>query len=450
MVSWFIAFRYIFSRVTTFAALLVVATSVALLIVIVSVMEGFRSELLARIRGTSADLKVESVRYIDLKDPDSVAAIVEAVPGVRATAPYVETMTLFRAGDSVRGAEDFQERYLRVIDVEREIRVGDLAKYIEAVGIPVLPKDAKTLFSRDWNERGIWQELRVRPARERPEALPPVVVGKEGARRDLLYPGDVIELTAFSPTAQRPRTGRFQVAGYFKTGIYDLDLNGILMERSVGKRFLGLEAPDGRELASGIAVGVEPGIEDEASLQRLRARIDEALDASGVPFVRTRTWREEKSSLINAVRVEKSLVSMILGMIVLFGGFMIFTVLTLLVVEKTRDIGVLRSMGATSGGVARIYLAIGLVLCISGTILGAAYGVGFAASVNTIQRWAKLLVGLEVFSQRVYYLERIPVRFDSADLVSIIVPTVVVSLLASIVPAYRAARKEPVAALRCE
>ncbi len=116
---------------------------------------------------------------------------------------------------------------------------------------------------------------------------------------------------------------------------------------------------------------------------------------------------------------------MILGMIVLFSAFMMFTVLTLLVVEKTRDIGVLESMGATPEGIARIYLFIGLTLCLAGTALGTAYGVGFAASVNTIQRWVKLLVGLEVFSQRVYYLERIPGRFDAGDLAWIIVPTVV-------------------------
>lgn len=450
MYARFIALRYIFSRITTAAAMLVVAASVALLIVIVSVMEGFRSELLARIRGTSADLKVESIRYIDLKDPDSVASIIEKVPGVRATAPYVEIMALFRPGGSRQVSEDFQERYVRIIDIEKELRVGDLQKYVEAAGFAALPRDVRMLFSKEWNEKGIWERLRPRRWASEARTFPPVLIGKEGAGRDLLFPGDVIELTAFSPTTQRPRTERFQVAGYFKTGIYDLDLNGIIMERSAGKTFLGLETPDGRELASGIAVSVEQGLEDEASLQRLRGKIEEALDQAGVPFVRARTWREEKASLINAVRVEKSLVSMILGMIVLFSAFMMFTVLTLLVVEKTRDIGVLRSMGATATGIARIYLLIGLILCLSGTALGTVYGVGFAASVNTIQRWVKLLVGLEVFSQRIYYLDRIPVRFDGGDLASIIVPTVVASLLASLIPAYRAARQEPVAALRYE
>ena len=450
MYRWFISYKYIFSRVITFAALVVVASSVALLIIIVSVMEGFRSELQTRIRGTSSDLKVESTRYIDLKEPDKVAEIIARVPGVRATAPYVETLALYRSESGLVGPEDLEDRYLRVIDIEKELQVGDLASYIDAVGFDRLPKDPKVLFSKEWVEKGIWRLLRMNPPYDPGGFPPPVVLGKEALRREFLRPGDLVHLTAYSPGTQLPRAMKFIVAGYFKTGLYELDSKGILMDRATAQDFLVLSTPDGRELASGIRVGVEPRLRDDESLQRVRKDIEAALDAAGIVFVRTMTWQDEKASLLNAVKVEKALITIILGMIVLFSGFMIFIILTVQVVEKTRDLGVLQSMGATPRGIASIYFTIGMTLCVVGTTIGTAYGVCFALSVNTIQRWIKLLTGLEVFPPGVYYLDKIPVRFQPSDLVFIIVPTVLASLLASLVPAYRAARKDPVVALRYE
>lgn len=451
MYRWFIAYRYLFSRITTFMALVVVAFGVGILILIFSVMEGFRSEMRDRIRGTSSEIKVQSTRYIDLEDPDRVAAIIETVPGVRATAPYVETLTLYRDERELFGTRDFEERYLRVVDLDRELLVGDLAGYVEAVGIPGLPTDPKVLFSREWNEKGIW---RLRGSRERPYSLggspPPVLLGKEALRRELLRPGDSIRLTAYSPGTQQPCSGQFQVAGYFKTGLYELDSKGIIMEREAARDFLGLETPRGKELASGVRVAVEPGYSSESALNALRDEIARVLEEKGVLFVRVLTWQDEQALLLNTVLQEKVLTTIIMGMIVLFSGFMIFIILTLQVVEKTRDIGILQSMGASAVGIASIYFAIGATICISGTLVGTVWGVTFAFCVNTIQRWLKLLTGLEVFPPDVYYLDRIPVKFQPVDLAIIIGFTVVVSLLASVVPAYRAARRDPVSAIRYE
>jgi lipoprotein-releasing system permease protein len=336
------------------------------------------------------------------------------------------------------------------VDLERELQVGDLAKYVEDVGFAALPKDPRVLFSTGWVERDLWRVLRTPPPFRPGEFPPPVLLGKEAFRKQLLRPGDVIVLTGFSPGTQAPCTGKFLVAGYFKTGLYELDSQGIIMDRATGRRFLTLETPEGTELASGIRVGVAPGFRTPEALLALRARIAEVLDEEGIVFVRTQTWQEEKASLLGAVQVEKTLISIILGMIVLFSGFMIFIILTVQVVEKTRDLGVLLSMGATARGIASIYFSIGLTLCTAGTVIGAIYGLSFALGVNTIQRWIKLLTGLEVFPQNIYYLDKIPVRFQWADLVFIIVPTVLASLLASLVPAWRAARKDPVVALRHE
>jgi lipoprotein-releasing system permease protein len=169
-----------------------------------------------------------------------------------------------------------------------------------------------------------------------------------------------------------------------------------------------------------------------------------------IPFVQVRTWREEKASLLRAVGVEKTVVGIILGVLILFAGFMIFIVLTVQVVEKTRDLGILQSLGATSLGIASIYFLIGAGVCLAGTLLGAVVGVAFSLGLDTIQRWIYLLVGFDLFPRTVYYIDRIPVRLAPWDILFIIAPTVLASLLASVVPALRAARKDPVVALRYE
>jgi lipoprotein-releasing system permease protein len=456
MFRWFIARRYLFSRIITFAALVVVAASVSLLIVIVSVLEGFRSELQSRIRGTSSDLKVESSNFIGLRDPDRVSEAVERVPGVHATAPYVETVVFYRSERGIFGPSDVEHRLLRVLDLERELKVGDLERYVHAVDIfPQLSRDPRVLFSRDWVAR-LWRLQKDSRLRSNEPELPdtpplPVLVGQEAFSRRGLFPGSTIYLNAYSPRTQAPTGERpFLVTGYFKTGIYELDSMTILMERSAARDFLGLVLDDGTEVASGVRIDVQPAFKEDSALPALQASIRAALDSVKVPFVRVMTWREEKAMLLGAVRVEKGIMSVILGVIILFGGLMMFIILTLLVVEKTRDLGVLQSLGATPGSIASIFFRIGVALCTAGSILGVAHGVGFASIVNLIQRWVKVLTGYEVFPPSVYYIDKIPVQFQTLDLLSIIVPTVVVSLLASAIPAVRASRKDPVVALRYE
>jgi lipoprotein-releasing system permease protein len=129
---------------------------------------------------------------------------------------------------------------------------------------------------------------------------------------------------------------------------------------------------------------------------------------------------------------------------------MMFIILTLLVVEKTRDLGVLQSLGVTPRGVAGIFLRIGCTLSACGLALGAAYGIGFALCINDIQRWVELFTGWQVFPRDTYYLDKIPVRFETLDLLLIIVPTVLVGFLGALLPAWRASRKDPVVALRYE
>ncbi len=453
MYKWFLVSRYLFSRVLPFTALVVVASSVALLIVIVSVMEGFRTEHQRKIRGTSSDINVTSRQYIDLRNSEEVARILEDIPGIEACAPFVETMVLYRPEEAGWSGPSLEIRFLKVLDVNSELDIGEYAEYIEAaemesLGMKDLPEDPTEFFTREWVEEGVWRSL-GRPKQKGDEIPPPIMVGKE-ALRDLLRPGDVVSLTAYSPTTQLPATRDFTVAGYFKTGIYELDSKGILMSIEAADEFLSLTSAPGVRVVSGVRIAARPELRGENELKDLRETVERALDEAGIFFVRTQTWREERASLLQALKVEKALTSFILGITVLFGGFMIFLILTVQVVEKQRDIGVLQSMGVSQWGAAEVFLRMGMTLCIVGTVVGTIYGIGFAYFVNKIQHWITLLTGLEVFPLSVFYMDEIPVEFDPEDLLFIILPTVIASLCASLLPAYRAARKKPVDALRCE
>lgn len=454
MYRWFLVYRYLFSRFVSFAALLVVASSVALLIVIVSVMEGFRSELKQRVRGTSSDLKVESTRYIGLEGPERLADLLAEVPGVQATAPYTETLVLYRHESGFGATGELEERYLRVVDLDREPLVGEIEEYIRAgapseSSWPEWPRDLRGALSAEWAEQGMWKALEERFGDRSPPEVdgklpPPVLLGSEHLNW-YVRPGDLIRLTAYSPADQTLKNREFVVVGYFKTGLYEMDSKGILMEKSVAADFLGMDS-----VASGVRISAEPESRGSEKLVELSQRIATKLNEAGILFTRTMTWEQEKVTLLRAVRIEKTIVSVVLGIVILFSGFMVFIILAVQVVEKTRDLGVLQSMGVTPGGVAAIFCSLGFLVCSAGTVIGTVYGVGFSLLVNTIQRWTYLLTGHEVFPRQVFYMDEIPVRFEPVDLAFIIVPTVVAGLLASLVPALRAARKDPVVSLRYE
>ncbi len=461
---WFIAFKYLTSRFITFSALLIVALGVAFLIVVLSVMEGFRADLKERIRGTSADIRVESKTFIGLRDPAGVEEKVRGVEGARAVSPFVESLVMYRH-ESGSGSDYFS---LLAVDLKKEVKVGGLSKYLLAAkerahradqneiprasliprarpweALKEQPTSPEEILSPEWLEKKLWDLSGEPPPKP---GLRPILVGYETTRSPLWFLlGRTLLLNSYSPVTNRTCTGEFYVAGVFLSRDYQFDRYTVVMPLSSAIDFLGLREPmSKKERISGLRVKISPGEE----LDAVRNRIDEEL--SEVPFIRVRTWREEKASLLRAVGIEKTVVGIILGVLILFAGFMIFIVLTVQVVEKTRDLGILQSLGSTSWGIAGIYFQVGAGVCFLGTVLGTIYGVALSLSINTILNWLYLLVGFELFPRNVYYIDRIPVRLAPMDLLFIIAPTLIASLLASVIPAWRAARKDPVVALRYE
>ena len=456
MYRWFLAYKYVF-RLITLAALLGVTYSVFVLLVVVSVMEGFRSELEKRIRETTSDIRVESTIFIGLKDPKRAKDLLVVLAGIDSVTPVVETLALLRRGGPFDN-QDAEERLLIALDLDdptAQREVDGFLRNFEPPKIPAsqaglellrrifeeMPRTCGEIFAEKWLRR-------LRP--DDVESLP-AIVGSETLRQQMILPGQTFELTSFSPIPPHaPRTRKFFVAGYFKTGLYELDARGIILRLEDADRFLQLTDDSGTLHVSGLRIRVEEGFDSDEELVELRKEIEGRLDDNDYLFVKTQTWREARDSLLQAVKMEKIIVSIILGVVILFAGFMIFIILTVQVVERSRDIGVLQSLGTTPRGIAAIYFIIGCSLCFVGTIMGTIYGVAFAVGINTVQRWIKLVTGYELFPQDIYYLDRIPVSFSWEDLLFIIVPTVAASLLASLLPAFRAATKDPAVSLRYE
>ena len=174
---------------------------------------------------------------------------------------------------------------------------------------------------------------------------------------------------------------------------------------------------------------------------------EEVIPALAYPDVVVRTWEDQRRNLLRAVDIEKRIISVMMMLIVLFAGIMIFLILTLMVIEKTRDLGVLRSLGATRGGVISLFLRQGMSLTILGIVLGAIAGVILIQNINPLHDAIYRATGLRLFPPDVYYLAKIPTKMRVTDWGVVLIPAVMFGFLGSLIPALWAARQDPIKAL---
>lgn len=491
MFKRFIAWRYLSSRFITLAAFLLVSVSVAILLILLGVMEGFRSEIIDRTRGTSTDIKIDATKFEGLENPESVVEVVEGLDRVRAASPYVNTLVVYE----VEGFEEFFYGNLNLLalDLEIEGREGRIDEYVEnttpprlrrvlpfpvpgeergseptTTDLPPYPRRARDFLDPAWYRDGLWRWnrqrahsvglsrlLRTEPPPDLAD-LTPILFGDElfrtilgsGSDRasDLLI-GQVMRLTTISPVTNQLETGRFLLAGTFKSKDVEQDNMTVILDLDSASEYLDLVHPEtGVKSVSGLRVFLDA----EADADAVKPRVEEALAAAQVPFFRVQTWREEKAKMLGAVQMEKALMGIILGVIVIFVGLMVFIILTVQLVERTRDLGVLQAVGATSTGITGIYMRIGFFICTAGVALGVLVGYLFCSNIETIQRYLYILLDFELFPRSIYYIDTIPVRLTLLDFVSVILPTIVVSFLASLIAAWRASLKNPIQALKSE
>ena len=410
--EWWIALRYLRARrregfisIVAWFSLLGILLGVATLIVVLSVMNGFRAELLARVIGINGHVVVSSVFSPRIDDPAILLENLQSRPDIVSAAPLIQgqalaSSALAASGALVRGmrAEDLKNRPL-LLD---SLRAGD---------------QAIAAFSQD---KGI-------------------ILGERLARRLGLFAGDRLKLIA--PTADAtvfgslPRARTFLVIDTLELGMYEYDNSLVLMPMAAAQDFFGAgDAVDVIEV-----IGKDP---EEAN--RLALMLNRQLSGQANAV----SWQQVNASFFTALQVERNVMFLILTLIILVAAFNIVSSQIMLVKEKAAGVAILRSMGASQGLILRIFMVTGSAVGVIGAMLGLAVGLLLANNLELVRKLVESLANVDVFSPEIYFLSKLPSRIDSGEVLSVVAMAIGLSLLAAIYPAWRAARLDPVEILR--
>lgn len=408
-----VAFRYLRARkgerfvsVIAIFSLVGIALGVATLIIVMSVMNGFRQELLSRILGLNGHLGVYGQERT-LADYDAVANRIRGLPGVVSATPIVEGQVLLTSeqggasGGLARGVrpEDLRARGL----VARSIMVGSLDRF---------------------------------------EGEDAIVIGTRLAQRLRITVGD--RITLVSPQGRTtvfgtvPRVRAYTVVALFQIGMHEYDSTFVFLPMGAAQTFF---------QTGDAATQIEVFVEDPTAVRAVTRAIRTALN--GMP-VRILDWQDANSSFFAAVQVERNVMFLILTLIILVAAFNIVSSLIMLVKDKGRDIAVLRTMGATRGAILRIFLICGASVGVAGTLIGFIIGILFCANIESIRQAIQALSGTELFSPEVYFLTQLPAVVDPREVAQVVGMGLGLSLLATIYPSWRAAKTDPVEMLRNE
>ena len=409
--EWMMAARYLRARrsegfisVIAVFSLLGIALGVATLIIVMSVMNGFRAELLGRILGLNGHFVVRGLEK-DFKDYDAVAGRLAQVPGVRLAAPVVEGQVMATANNVASGA------------LVRGMAPAELGK-------------RKIII--DNLQSGRFEDFEGRDA---------VLIGARLARKLGLGVGDRITLISaqgtVTPFGSVPRHKAYRIIGTFQIGMYEYDSTFVFMPLEAAQIYFRM-----KEKVSGIEVFVDRP--DDIASYRSQFR-----QATGPKF-RLTDWQRINSHFFNALQVERNVMFLILTLIILVAAFNIISSLIMLVKDKGKQIAILRTMGATRGTIMRIFFLAGASVGVVGTLAGFVLGVAFCQNIESIRRVLEGLTGTELFAAEIYFLSKLPADMDPTEVASIVAMALVLSVLATIYPAWRASSIDPVEALRYE
>ncbi|HSZ89576.1 MAG TPA: lipoprotein-releasing ABC transporter permease subunit [Acetobacteraceae bacterium] len=395
-----------FVSVIAIFSLVGIALGVATLIIVMSVMGGFKVDLLSRILGFNGHLGVYGSGG-RLANFDDIAGKIRKIPDVVSVVPVVDGQVLLSGGEGQSSG-----------GFVRGVRQSDL-KSLRSVSDHILAGSLDNFKGDD-----------------------AIAIGVGLARRFALNVG--ADLTLISPQGAAtafgtvPRVRAYKVVAIFQVGENEYDS---------GYVFLPLEAAQVYFQKPDVATQLEVMVGDPERVTAVHRAIFDALRGTEVQII---DWQQSNNSFFAAVQVEQNVMFLILTLIILVAAFNVISSLIMMVKDKTRDIAVLRTLGAGRGAVMRIFLMCGASVGFTGTLLGLVLGVLFCWNIETIQHWVEAVTGTSVFNPEVYYLTHLPARLDWHEVVQVAAMALVLSLLATLYPSWRAARTDPVEALRHE
>ena len=407
-----LAFRYLRARreegfisVIAWFSFAGITLGVATLIIVMSVMNGFRTELINRILGLNGHIGVFSATSEPLTDYNRVALKLAELPNVIAATPQVQGQVMASSARAQTGA------------VVRGVSWSDLAA-----------------------RKPLWDSLSQQAiAAFRDDKH--ILIGETMAFRLGLKIGDKMTLLSASGRTTAfgsiPSKRTFTIGGLFKVGMHEYDNSFIFMPLSEAQVFFHL--PDA-------VSGIEVYSDAPLKIELLRRAI--AINLGGE--YRQFDWQERNKSFLNALNVERNVMFVILTLIILVAAFNIVSSMIMLVRSKNADIAVLRSMGASSGMVMRVFLITGASIGVIGTFVGTILGLLFCWQIDAIKRFIEGLSGAELFSAEIYYLSKLPAIIDPSEVLTVVVMAFVLSLVASLYPAWRASHIAPAEVLRYE
>ena len=407
-----IAFRYIKSRrvegfisISAWFSLLGIMLGVATLIVVMSVMNGFRTELVERILGINGHLIIYSKNEGRIFNYNKIINNISDTPNVVAVTPHLQGQALAQNKNSVSGV------------IIRGVNWSDLA--------------AKKILWKSLDE------LTIKNFKDNQN----IIMGYRLGQKLNIKVGDYVSL--ISPSGMETALGvlpvkqNFKVGGFFDMGMYEYDSNFIFIPWKKAELFL---------LTNNIAHGIEVFLKDQKLTSSVNLQLKSKLNKNLIII----DWKKRNSSFMTALAVEKNVMFVILALIILVAAFNIISSMIMLVQTKKTDIALMRTMGASQYLIIKIFMLTGSIIGILGTCIGVVLGIAVSMNIEQIREVVTSILGQELFSAEIYFLSKLPSNINLNEVMMVIFISIILTLLASIFPAWKASRISPAEALRYE
>ncbi|MBN2000276.1 ABC transporter permease [candidate division KSB1 bacterium] len=405
----YIALRYLRSKkrtgfisLITYISVAGVAVGVAALIIVLSVLNGFETEVRSRFIGISSHLQIRDKSRAGIEKYDKILDLLKNQPDIVALTPFIEDKALIMSSEASTGF------VLRGIEPETAVKVSGI---IENINFGNLELGKTEIEGRE---------------------LPGIVLGYALADQMVVTLGDIVtvySLTGMKNMDQLPYFKQFFVTGYFETGLNEFDSNMAYVSIESAQKVFRL----GQRVT-----GIEMRLKDHYKAKRTAKKLSEVLDGS----VDILTWFDMNRNLFAAMQLEKIAAFVILSLIVMVAAFNIVSTMSMVTMEKTQEIGILKSMGATRQSIRRIFTFEGLLVGITGTTIGIVFGYGFC--------WAQMTWKFFALPSNLYIIPSLPVLVKWPDFFMIGIASILITFIAAIYPAQKAAKMDPVKSIRNE